>query len=158
MAKIKKVKKPRSKLPKIQKIKKKRKPRTAATVGTSMAEKEFKAFINSIGVQVDEQFQILYKFYDFIVKDLKLIIEFDGDYWHCNPAVYPNGPENKMQKAAITNDRYKTGLAEGRGYTLVRVWEKEFNEDKPAVEARILEAIKKQQLKEIRERTKVKKP
>ena len=80
MTKVKKIKKPKSKLPKIHKIRKKRAPRTAKTVGSSMAEKDFKKFLNSIGIEVEEQFQILYKFYDFIVKGMNLIIEFDGDF------------------------------------------------------------------------------
>lgn len=29
-----------------------------------------------------------YYFYDFVILDLKLCIEFNGDYWHCNPAKY----------------------------------------------------------------------
>ena len=143
--KAKKVKKPKKAVKKIKKVRKLRKfkPRTAKTVGTSMAEKEFKIFLESIGFKVDEQFQILYKFYDFIIKNTKLIIEFDGDYWHCNPTVYPNGPENKMQKDAIKNDKYKKGLAETRGYTLIRVWEKDFNENKPGVKKRLLEEFDK---------------
>lgn len=136
---IKKVKKRKA----IKKIKKRRKfkPRTAKTVGTSMAEKEFKKFLESIGFEVNEQFQILYKFYDFIVKDTKILIEFNGDFWHCNPTVYPDGPINKMQRDAIKNDKYKRGLAETRGYTLISVWEKDFNENAPKVKKMLLEEL-----------------
>lgn len=150
---IKKIKKKRIKAKRI-----KRKPtRTAKTVGTSMAEKDFKKYLNSIGVAVDEQFQLLYKFYDFIVKDTNIIIEFDGDYWHCNPAVYPNGPENKMQKKAIENDRYKTALAQSKGYTIIRVWEKDFNENEPTVKKKILEAITDYRVKDSLNKIKAKK-
>ena len=88
---------------------------------------------------------------------MNLIIEFDGDFWHCNPAVYPTGPINNMQKKAIKNDLYKTDIANARGYTLIRVWEKDFNENLPMVKERLLKEVKKQQLKEILDRAKINK-
>ena len=122
---------------KLLKAKKKRAPRTAKTVGTSMAEKEFKLFLNSIGIQVDEQHQLNFKFFDFIIKGTKILIEFQGDYWHANPEVYPKGPINKVQRKAVINDAYKRGLAKMGGYQLIYIWEKEFNEDREGVENKL---------------------
>ncbi len=134
--------KKKSKIKKIKPVKplkkrKKRPPRTAKTVGTSMAEKEFKLYLNSIGIQVDEQHKIQYKFYDFIIKGSNVLLEFQGDYWHCNPKVYPTGPINKIQKRTIINDEYKRKLAKMNGFEIVYVWEKEFNEDKEALRERL---------------------
>lgn len=140
--------KKKSKIKKIKPVKplkkrKKRPPRTAKTVGTSMAEKEFKIYLNSIGIQVDEQHKIQYKFYDFIIKGSNVLVEFSGGYWHCDPRLYPNGPINNIQKKTIINDRYKTYLAKINGYEIIYIWEKDFNDDKEKVKKYIFEELKK---------------
>ena len=135
--KLKKLK-PLKPLKPIKPLKKKRKiTRTSKNVGTSMAEKEFKLFLNSIGIQVDEQHQVNFKFFDFLIKGTKILIEFQGDYWHANPEIYPKGPINKMQRKAVLNDAYKRGLAKMGGYQLIYIWEKEFNEDRAGVENKL---------------------
>lgn len=116
---------------------KKKVTRTSKNVGTSLAEKEFKLFLNSIGIQVNEQHQVNFKFYDFLIKGTKILIEFQGDYWHANPEIYTNGPINKMQRRTLLNDAYKRGLAKMGGYQLIYIWEKEFNEDRLGVENKL---------------------
>lgn len=138
VSKIKKVKK----ITKPQKIKRK-KIYTADTVGTSKIEKDFFSFLLSKGIIVSEQHQIGHKFYDFILTGYKILIEFDGDYWHCNPEIYKEGPVNKMQKKAIENDKHKKILAESFGYKLIRVWEKDFKENPNEVLKYIKSKIKK---------------
>ncbi len=131
-----------------RKIKKITKPRgkkaiTRFTVGTSKAEQKFGEFMASIGIVFETQFQLSWKFYDFIIKDTKIIVEFDGDFWHCNPAVYPNGPINSQQKKARKNDKLKGVLAERAGYELVRIWEKDFNECPEQIKELLLHKLKK---------------
>lgn len=143
-----KPKKPVRKIRKVKKIKpvkriKVKKVRDVKDVGTSAAEWDFMVWLKAIGVDVQKQFRINYKFYDFKVKGTKLIIEFDGDYWHCNPSVYPNGPINNMQKEAVINDRYKNALAADSGYTVLRVWEKDFKENRAEVKKRVLAEVRK---------------
>lgn len=130
-------------LNKLKKVRRKRKPRTAANVGTSMVEKEFGVFLESIGVHVDEQFQINYKFFDFIVKDSKILLEFHGSYWHGSPEVYEKEDLNKIQLRSIKNDIFKKALAERYGYKIIYVWEHHFNKDKSKVKKEILEEINK---------------
>ena len=130
------------KIKKIKSLKKKFK-RNKNNVGSSSIEKEFKLFLNSIGIEVDTQFEILYKFYDFIIKNSKILIEIDGGYFHCDKRLYPNGPINKMQKKSIINDNYKNSLAKIHGYYLIIIWEKDFNEDKEKVKKYIFEEIEK---------------
>jgi len=137
--------KPLKPLKTIAKIKKKRKKRpiTKETVGTSKLEKKFGEFMNSIGIEFDTQFQLSWKFYDFIIKDTNIVVEMDGDFWHCNPAVYKNGPINSQQKKAKKNDKLKNHLAEVAGYDLVRIWEKDFKDNQDMVKELLLKKLEK---------------
>jgi very-short-patch-repair endonuclease len=136
-------------LRKIKGIKKKRKPRSLKkprtwnrdTVGSSKLETYFHAFLLSIGIEVETQYQIGYKFYDFKVKGKDILIEVDGDYYHANPAIPRTKPLNMMQRKAIINDRKKNALASSNGFTLIRVWENDFNKKKEEVKQRLLSII-----------------
>ena len=70
------------------------------------------------------------KFYDFVIPELKLIIEYHGEYWHPNrdrlsedewakwkiPITYRSAEE------ISTNDQLKLKLANMRGFEVVYVW------------------------------------
>jgi very-short-patch-repair endonuclease len=138
MAKLRKIKP-------IKPLKRKRKKRvlTKKDIPSSKIEKEFMKWLKEeLHLSVEDQFQIAYKWYDFRIRTTKILIEFDGDYYHCNPEVYPDGPVDRLQKKAILNDKYKTALAESEGYTVIRVWEKDFKKNKGEVKKKILQEVK----------------
>lgn len=139
---MKKVRKVR-KISKIRKIRKKKVyvPRTKNDIGTSNAEYEFGLFLQRLGIEIEEQFQIAYKFYDFKIKGKNIICEFDGDYYHYNPEICGHKPANAMQRKNIKNDKYKTALAEGNGFRLLRIWENDFNTKKISTAEKILKFI-----------------
>lgn len=65
------------------------------------------------------------------------IIEFNGDYWHCNPKLYSKDFFNKsmnMSAEDIWNkDRLKKECAEKNGYDYLVVWELEYNQDSESI-------------------------
>lgn len=67
--------------------------------------------------------------YDFCYKNI--IIEFNGDYWHMNPAKYKADDINRTTKQRAADkwneDAYKKALAEKYGYKVLVIWESEFN-------------------------------
>ena len=67
--------------------------------------------------------------YDFCYKNI--IIEFNGDYWHMNPAKYKADDINRTTKQRAIDkwneDAYKKALAEKYGYKVLVIWESEFN-------------------------------
>lgn len=85
--------------------------------------------------------------YDFKIKDTNIIIEVHGDYWHCNPKIYPTGPISDRQKFKIERDTEKKKYAEKHGYTIIYVWEDELKNNIQLVKERILNEI---QIKENR--------
>jgi very-short-patch-repair endonuclease len=68
--------------------------------------------------------------YDFCLEDHKKIIEYNGDFWHCNPEIYsPNyfNPVIHMQaKDKWRKDKKKIKFAEQNGYDVLVIWEKDF--------------------------------
>jgi hypothetical protein len=52
---------------------------------------------------------------DYAIPQKKIAFEIDGDYWHCNPKIYPDGPKYDMQKKNIRIQRAKTAYLTNRG-------------------------------------------
>lgn len=61
------------------------------------------------------------------------IIEFQGDYFHCNPSIYKSSFYNITLKMTAeekwNRDFIKKQRLEASGYLLLYVWEKDFNEN-----------------------------
>lgn len=70
-----------------------------------------------------------------------MLIEFHGDYWHCNPKIYTNGPINDWQRKAIKRDFAKKAAAKHEGYYQITVWEKDFREKPEHVREWLLSKI-----------------
>ena len=70
--------------------------------------------------------------FDFVVLDIKKIIEFNGDKWHANPKYYKyndipmNGFINKTAKEIWINDLLKNNKAINNGYEILTIWENEW--------------------------------
>lgn len=77
-------------------------------------------------------------FYDFYIPELNIIIEVDGDYWHCNPEIYGE-PKYENIKKNIEKDKKKNKWCEDNNITLIRFWENVIK-NKPD---EILEVLKK---------------
>lgn len=70
--------------------------------------------------------------YDFIVKNR--IIEFQGDYWHCNPKLYDETFYNKVKQKTAKEiweyDKTKLECAIFYGYKVLYIWEYDYNNNK----------------------------
>lgn len=77
---------------------------------------------------------------DFVVND-NIAIEVQGDYWHCNPKVYVDGPKNKIQARKIDDDKRKKIILEKKGYIVIYVWEFDILNNLNEVETYILNLI-----------------
>jgi len=85
------------------------------------------------GIDFIHQYRFLDKFYcDFCFLKQKLIIEADGDYYHCNPQIYTNGPKNSAQVRYIKRDKAKKAYimkADNSSWTLINLWENDIKRD-----------------------------
>jgi len=72
-------------------------------------------------------------FGDIILKEYGIIIECNGDYWHCNPRIYSDTYyHTKIGKTASEiwqYDKDKCNFIISFGYDIITVWEYDWNND-----------------------------
>lgn len=85
---------------------------------------------------------------DFIIDDIKLAIEFNGDYWHANPNLYKSNdiikrPGGKILKASDiwSWDTFRKEFLEFNGYKLITIWEEDYRKNPDLVLNYCLEKI-----------------
>lgn len=73
--------------------------------------------------------------YDIVVGNK--IIEYNGDFWHCNPAIYDKDFINTRTKIKASDkwaaDSKKIQFAKDRGYEVLVIWESNFKQNKEEV-------------------------
>jgi G:T-mismatch repair DNA endonuclease (very short patch repair protein) len=109
---------------------------------TSKLEKEFSKILNSLNIKYTQWFYAkeIKAFYDFYIPIKNIIIEVDGDFWHCNPNTKFALPEYKTQKKNIKRDEQKNQWAKDNGFKLLRFWENDIKNNPQ----QIIEILKKE--------------
>ena len=106
----------------------------------TILESRFGDLLESIGVDFTFQHTICGFNFDYYLPKYDLVIEVDGDFYHCNPIKYPNGPIYETQRNTVKNDNKKNKICESsEGLTLLRFWETDIN-NKPEW---VIEELKK---------------
>jgi G:T-mismatch repair DNA endonuclease (very short patch repair protein) len=69
---------------------------------------------------------------------LNLIIEYNEDYWHCNPKKYDknyfNQKKSKYAWQLWEYDQSKLDLIKSKGYNIEVIWEFDFKSNKTIIE------------------------
>lgn len=85
--------------------------------------------------------------YDFVLKNQKKVIEFNGDYWHCNPKIYKEDFFNKNKqmyaKDIWKRDEDKINIIQQRGFETLIIWESDYKNDKQKVIQQCIDFINK---------------
>jgi len=97
--------------------------------GTSSLESKVSEILNLLSVSYTTQFPISGKIFDFKINNTNILIEVNGDYWHCNPIKYkinervkfPGGL--KKVEDIWKKDSDKKNKAEKQGYKVIYIWE-----------------------------------
>lgn len=90
-------------------------------------EKKFKSLLKDNKISYEFQFIVSNYCYDFKVEGKNILIETDGDFYHCNPVKHPV-PLYETQKKTVEHDKVKNKVALDNGYHLIRYWESDINE------------------------------
>lgn len=84
-------------------------------------------------------------FADILLLNKKKIIEYNGDYWHCNPNKYSsdyfNKKTGKYAKDVWATDLDRRNILEQMGYSIFCVWESDFLKERKMLEAKIKDFI-----------------
>lgn len=110
---------------------------------TSILEEKFKIILDILDIKYQHFFFVksIKKIYDFYLPDYNILIEVDGDFYHCNPYIYTSGPICETQKHNIENDKIKNEWALNNGYKLLRFWEDDINNNIQQVKKTLLENL-----------------
>lgn len=113
-------------------------------VKRSNLEYVFEGILNILEIKYIHSYYIenINKIYDFYLPDYNILIEVDGDFWHCNPIKFPQ-PKCKTQELNLINDKIKNEWALDNGYTLLRFWESDINNNIKQVKQTLLEHLVK---------------
>ena len=98
----------------------------------SLPEQTVRKYLESKNIDYRQEVQIepgSKWFFDFQIIETNLLIEIQGDYWHCNPALYEN-PINDYQQWARRRDFTKKNYARKIGYNVFPIWENDLKHNK----------------------------
>ena len=102
-------------------------------IHTSKLEKTFEDnILNQINdIVYSKQFYAkpIKAFYDFYLPKYNLIIEVDGDFWHCNPSTIHSEAIYESQKNNLLRDQEKNKWAKNNGFDIIRFWENDINDN-----------------------------
>lgn len=85
--------------------------------------KIFKKILQELRIDFKEEVVFGFFSVDFYLPRFNIYIEIDGDYFHCNPKIFPNGPVTKTQIINAANDKRKNTYFKNKNVKLVRFWE-----------------------------------
>lgn len=106
----------------------------------SKLEQKFEDMLVELGIQFINQHQLNGYLYDFYIPKHNLLIEVDGDWFHCNPDVYPEAI-HEIQKFVKENDEAKNKVAQENNIPLLRFWEKDINDNSNSVKSKLSEYL-----------------
>lgn len=71
--------------------------------------------------------------YDYTNIEYKKVIEFQGDFWHCNPSIYDNNYYHKVQKKyayeILEKDLHKKQIAIINNCDILQIWESDYTKN-----------------------------
>ena len=120
---------------------KKRISRILRTGMYSNLNKRIKSILEENNINFEDEFTISYlnerkekRYYSYDFKIGNILLEINGDYWHCNPLFYKENdimlfPGNNFKKVKDVwkHDNNKVKCAIDNGYAIYTIWENEIN-------------------------------
>jgi len=109
---------------------------------SSKLEDKFCEILDNLNIKYQQFFyaKSIKAFYDFYLPIFNLIIEVDGDFWHCNPNTKYSEPIYETQIKNLKRDQEKNKWASDNNYKLLRFWEYDINNNV----SQIVETLKKE--------------
>lgn len=108
----------------------------------SKAEDEIIKKLTELNIETKPNFILEGKIFDIYLPKFNLIIEYNGDYWHCNPNKfkpdYFNHKKNKTAKEIWEYDKNKIDLAIKNDYIVEIIWESDYKKNKITLIDKIL--------------------
>jgi len=107
----------------------------------SKPERLMEDILKSHGIEYVYQQEVSGFFYDFYIPSKNILIEVDGDFWHCKPGSPYETPKMPEQVKNVVNDKKKTTVACSNNYTLIRFWESDIQDNRLQVVKTLIENL-----------------
>lgn len=66
---------------------------------------------------------------DVFIPAWNVVIECQGDYYHCNPRIYTEHKPDTIQRKVVISDKRKRTWYGNRGYVLIELWEQDIKRE-----------------------------
>jgi|694.fasta_scaffold138646_1 hypothetical protein len=120
-----------------EKMKETRRLGKLKSINRSKTEKQIINEIKKLGYSVKHSHRVDTKICDIFLPKLNLIIEYNGDYWHCNPNKYNKDYFHQVKGMTAEKlweyDRNKVDIILNNGYNLEVVWESDYISDRTII-------------------------
>lgn len=107
----------------------------------SKPERIMEEILIANGIPYTYQYELSSYHYDFHIHGTNILIEVDGDFWHCKPGSKYEVPKMKEQVTNMNNDKIKKDVAKDNGYTLLRFWESDIQNNRLEVVKILIENL-----------------
>jgi len=97
--------------------------------GQTTIETETYAALSALGVVFLPQHRLGRFLVDAYLPGLNIVVECLGDFWHTNPAVYPDGPTCYVQRQGVTRDVKRFAWLADNRYGIMKLWEQDIRRD-----------------------------
>lgn len=94
----------------------------------SKIEIKFEVLLSLLDITFICQYEFKNRLFDFYIPKNNILIEVDGDFFHCNPNTKHSEVIYETQLLTKKNDEFKNKLCQNHNITLLRYWEKDINE------------------------------
>jgi G:T-mismatch repair DNA endonuclease (very short patch repair protein) len=101
----------------------------------------FGKILDSLQIKYKEELILSKWSFDFYLFDYDVYVEVDGDYFHSNPKIYPNGPKTKTQNINWYRDIKKNKYCKENNIKLIRFWECDILNDEELIKCRLKESL-----------------
>jgi len=113
---------------------------------TSGPELELRSFIEaSVDIEYIPNYRGLGVELDIFFPTLNKAIEFNGDYWHCNPQMFDSDYFNKQKQQFAheiwQKDKLKESLCKSNNISLLTVWERDWKHNNISIKGNLLTYI-----------------
>jgi len=81
------------------------------------------SILANLNIEYVEEYVIDCWSFDFYLPKIDILLEVDGDYFHSNPKLYPDGPITNTQKINWYRDQKKNQFCNNNSLDLIRFWE-----------------------------------
>ena len=107
--------------------------------GLNKIELAGQKILKDMNLKFREQVAIANKFLvDVIIPENNLIIQWDGEYWHCHPKI-DNPTERQLRQKKL--DESQDSYLRKCGYKIIRFWETDIKENPEMIKCKIKESL-----------------